>query len=631
MNALVLVTIQFVPFHKSFIYIFASPLFANAIAILAFVHGLRHKHPHAYYLVYGAAPGVAGNLYQMALLGFNLPLLSFQELGVPIGMTAFAISLSMAVGKETRLREEASARKIDQLNQDLRVHILNIEDIVAAKTAKIQSIMENIKQGIFTINRNLSIDPEHSAFLEQVLQVSRIDSDPVALLYQGTAGKQDEMDKIRSAILVVLGEPKVAFDLNQDAFPTEITRQLSPGETQILECEWSPILDTQGLIDRILVCIRDVTETRKLLMQTARQTENSQILSELLGIEPRLFHRFIEQATELVLHGQSYRRLIHAGRAPSLNEFLIPAHTLKGLARSLNLGMMTELIHRIEGELTGTEFPPSFVAFQNLVDRYRQMSESLHSSHHGQSLQKQIEMSTVLQNFRRLPPPVAPVEYAAWEAVKISLEALCLVSVDGFIEEAQAGARRLARDLHKPEPIFDVQREHLLLTPEQDITLRNVFLHLIRNAMDHGIEDPELRRSLGKNPVGHLTLKIKEDRDLIRIEFSDDGRGLLVDRLIESARAQGALASDAQPTQAEIADLMFLPGLSTAATMSDISGRGIGMFAVRKMMDDIGGSIAIVLARPAREALPFSFSIQLPKQLRPKLAQTAHPKVEQAS
>jgi len=141
--------------------------------------------------------------------------------------------------------------------------------------------------------------------------------------------------------------------------------------------------------------------------------------------------------------------------------------------------------------------------------------------------------------------------------------------------------------------------------------------------MDHGIETPEVRRLKGKNPVGRLELRIKDEQGSIMIEFCDDGQGLQVNRLLQGAIAQGLMDRGSQLARADIAELMFLPGLSTAETVSDISGRGIGMFAVRKMIEEIGGRITIVLVPSATESSPFVFRIELPRLSMPRLGQAA--------
>ncbi|HLG84611.1 MAG TPA: chemotaxis protein CheA [Bradyrhizobium sp.] len=120
-------------------------------------------------------------------------------------------------------------------------------------------------------------------------------------------------------------------------------------------------------------------------------------------------------------------------------------------------------------------------------------------------------------------------------------------------------------------------------------------LHVLRNAVDHGIETPEQRASAGKPAMGTIVLHGRREADTVRIEIEDDGGGIDVDRVRAVAAAHG-LASEqalAAMTEAEAVELIFAPGFSTAATVSDLSGRGVGMDSVRAAVERLGGTVTL--------------------------------------
>jgi len=117
--------------------------------------------------------------------------------------------------------------------------------------------------------------------------------------------------------------------------------------------------------------------------------------------------------------------------------------------------------------------------------------------------------------------------------------------------------------------------------------------HLIRNAVDHGIESPEERRAAGKDPEGTLTLSAEQKAGRIIIRIADDGRGIDRDRVLAKAVANGLVAPDAQLSDDDINQLIFAPGFSTAAQVSNISGRGVGMDVVKQNVKELGGRITI--------------------------------------
>jgi two-component system chemotaxis sensor kinase CheA len=117
--------------------------------------------------------------------------------------------------------------------------------------------------------------------------------------------------------------------------------------------------------------------------------------------------------------------------------------------------------------------------------------------------------------------------------------------------------------------------------------------HLIRNAVDHGIEPPDERRAAGKDPEGTLTLSAEQKAGRIIIRIADDGRGINRERVLAKAIANGLVGPEAQLSDEEINLLIFAPGFSTAVEVSNISGRGVGMDVVKQNVKELGGRITI--------------------------------------
>jgi two-component system chemotaxis sensor kinase CheA len=151
----------------------------------------------------------------------------------------------------------------------------------------------------------------------------------------------------------------------------------------------------------------------------------------------------------------------------------------------------------------------------------------------------------------------------------------------------------IASDLGK-EVDFVIEGEVYL---NKDIVpkIQESLLHLIRNSIDHGLERSDVRRKMGKDPVGKITLASSEVQNQIQIIVSDDGSGLNPDKIVESAIKQRLItkAEADRLNPDEKLNLIFKPGFSTKDFSTDISGRGIGMDAVKECVDRIGGEIQI--------------------------------------
>lgn len=141
--------------------------------------------------------------------------------------------------------------------------------------------------------------------------------------------------------------------------------------------------------------------------------------------------------------------------------------------------------------------------------------------------------------------------------------------------------------------------------------LSDPLTHMIRNAVDHGLETTERRIEAGKSAEGVVTLSAAHRSGRVIIEVSDDGGGINRERVFEKAVEKGLISPDAQLSNSEIDNLLFLPGFSTAAAVSDLSGRGVGMDVVKRSIQALGGKI-LVSSEPGKGS---TFTISLPLTL----------------
>jgi two-component system chemotaxis sensor kinase CheA len=173
---------------------------------------------------------------------------------------------------------------------------------------------------------------------------------------------------------------------------------------------------------------------------------------------------------------------------------------------------------------------------------------------------------------------------------------------------------RLVRDLAAAtgkRVALAVQGEETELDKSVVERMADPLTHLVRNAIDHGIEPPEERIAAGKPAIGAITLRASHQGGSVVLEVSDDGRGLDNQRILAKARERGLVGENESPTGERISALIFEPGFSTAVNVSDISGRGVGMDVVKRSVESLSGAIAIA-SQPGRG---ITFRIQLPLTL----------------
>ena len=152
--------------------------------------------------------------------------------------------------------------------------------------------------------------------------------------------------------------------------------------------------------------------------------------------------------------------------------------------------------------------------------------------------------------------------------------------------------RDLSRDLGK-EVKLEMSGEDTELDKSVIEVLVDPLIHIVRNAMDHGIEMPEEREKAGKPRVGTISLNASHNGNLIVIRISDDGKGMSPQKMFENAVKKGLVSADAKLTEKQMLEYIFAPGFSTATKVTNLSGRGVGMDVVKKSLDKINGTVGI--------------------------------------
>lgn len=151
-------------------------------------------------------------------------------------------------------------------------------------------------------------------------------------------------------------------------------------------------------------------------------------------------------------------------------------------------------------------------------------------------------------------------------------------------------ARKRGRDMDLIITGAEIELDRAILDD-----LADPLMHILRNCIDHGLESPEERTAAGKSPKGKVQVSVRRARDRVVIEVEDDGRGMSAEKLKAAAQARGSITAEAaaRMTDREAFMLACLPGVSTAKDVSEISGRGVGMDAVKRVVENVGGTLEI--------------------------------------
>ncbi|WP_141732730.1 7TM diverse intracellular signaling domain-containing protein [Oligoflexus tunisiensis] len=545
--------------------------------------------------------------------------------------------LSVALGDKIKFEQLHAQHKIEHLNERLqeehkKIVSLNehLEARVEEQTRDIRSMLQNIRLGIFTVVDDGRIHKDYSAYLEQIFQKRGLEgAKAVEILLEGCDSDHDALSQVSSILQSTLGEPKFSFDLNEGSLIREIKKTGTDGSQQILELDWNPIVNRRDIIEKILVTVRDVTQLRDLQQVANVKKKELEFIAEIVPVAREHFSRFVNSAEKHIEENESLIAASSTKNMEALKIILINLHTIKGTARALGLKKLTEVVHGAEhyvGQLQAGQADWNKSRLQHDLDSvketfqyYRHVNDEILERGSSRS-SIELDMSkveAVLHEITELhKQPLSPDSRRLFQRIDFMLSKAFHQPAELVFTEIFAATQRLAKDLCKEPPKISIADHGIFLTREGADLLRNIFSHLIRNSMDHGIESREERLAAGKPSHGAIAVSLTERNDEVELCYHDDGRGLALQMIKEIALIRGMVDSTANLSQEELAHLIFLPGFSTSHSVNEISGRGVGMSAIKSYTENAGGTLVLKLL-PDQNGMgaayvPFNIIIRLP-------------------
>jgi chemosensory pili system protein ChpA (sensor histidine kinase/response regulator) len=305
-------------------------------------------------------------------------------------------------------------------------------------------------------------------------------------------------------------------------------------------------------------------------------------VAPLVRVRADIIDRLVNQAGEVSISRSRLEAQVDTARS-ALSELTANVSRLRSQLREIEMQAESQILSLMP-QSTDREFDPlEFDRFTRLQELTRMMAESVGDvASVQQSLARTVEdASTDLARQARLT-----------RDLQQDLMQVRMVPFASVSERLYQVARQAAKDVRK--------RVNLEISGGAVEIDRNVlekmaapFEHLLRNAIAHGIEAREQRRALGKDDIGELLLQVRQDGNEVVIRFSDDGQGLDLAQIRAKARSVGLLGMDSTISDADAMELVFQPGFSTAAEITALAGRGVGLDVVQAEVAALGGRVAI--------------------------------------
>ena len=562
------------------------------------------------------------NLY----MGIALGLMNLCFMGVLVFFIRNNVNMMAVIAEQNATLELRVAERTSQLRQ---------------KTNDIQAMLENMPQGVLTVLPGGVIHPEYSAYMETIFGTKDIAGKTLMdLVFTNTSLGSDALSTVEVAVGSVIGEDSMNYEFNSHLLVTEFDKTMPDGEVKSLELSWSPITDDNDTVEKLMLCVRDVTELKRLASEAGAQKRELEIIGEILGVSQEKFGEFIDSAKKFVAENKEILEKTPQKDMDAVGLLFRNMHTIKGNARTYGLLNMTNTVHETEQVYDELRKDPEKVWEQEsmlaqlaevdaLLDEYHKINDvKLGRKGPGRrgSVEKflMVEKDQVTRALELIKAAKAADAQAMANALHEVDQTLSLIGTEK-IDHVLAGILEsmpsLAKELGKEPPKISIEDHGIVVRTQIVGLLKNVFTHVFRNSMDHGLETADVREAAGKSAAGHIRLNLSIKDGRLQFKLGDDGRGLAVAKIRQKAIDNGLIPADGNTPPEEIAQLIFASGFSTAEKVTEVSGRGVGMDAVKGFLQREGGDVAIHFTdNTVADMRPFELVITLPEKFAAHLA-----------
>ncbi|MBF0351187.1 MAG: Hpt domain-containing protein [SAR324 cluster bacterium] len=528
---------------------------------------------------------------------------------------------------------------LEEMNDHLEELVLDRTAQLREKSNDILTMLQHLPEGVLTVMQDNKIHHEYSAYLETILGTKDIaDRDVMDVLFSNTNLGVDALASLDTVFGACLGEFELNFLMNSHLMIRELDKTLADGTTKHLELTWSPIVNEETEeIDKILICVRDITELRILQTAANLQKRELEIIGQILSVPQEKFQDFLESSRNFIMENEKIIRQTTRKDNEILQELFRNMHTIKGNARTYGLVHLTNIVHEAEQEYDDLrkhpdrEWKPELLLQQlasssRMLDEYALINEKkLGRKGPGrrgsadkflmiekERITKSIEL---LENVDSLEPLKL---IQALDRIRATLKILGTTPTREIVSDIVDSLPSLASELGKETPEVTINDHNIFIKNQATGLLKNAFMHIFRNSLDHGIETPAERLKHGKVSQGNIQLDVLIDHGQLLMHYHDDGRGLALSRIRQKALEQGMIFEGDELPLEDLANLIFQSGFSTAEKVTEVSGRGVGLDAVKKFFQKNKGDIMIELldtSQPDADFIPFQFTLQLPENL----------------
>lgn len=511
-------------------------------------------------------------------------------------------------------------RRLARFSKEIQAKNVLIESQHQQVTSALQQVatlLDNSGQGFLSFGKNLRIDSAYSRECQRIFQCEALDQSIETLLYPDDVERQRFLRKTLT----------LAMATTTDALRRDALFGLLPRLYHLNGCQYNAEYKLVAP-EKIMLILTDITDEMQLRERVAEERQRLEFIvnamenrNELLDMLHE-YQEFRTQTLPTLLMETSHADVLRS-------EISRRIHTFKSLFAQSKLPTMTHTLHALETRLSQLREQASPCTVSNIKQVLGQfdlgagleqdlalLREKLGDDYFTHDKDVRVTEATL----DHLEHELTSIEgcnsiTACLESRQRALNQIVqlrFVPLRGLLESHFRAAELLAQRMGKPIADIIYEGDTLLVDPKLFGPFCKSLVHVFRNAVDHGIEDADTRALRDKPELGHIRCKAYANNEQLTLVIDDDGRGLDAAAIQTTAVARGLLALEnaVAMAEADIFSLLFREGFSTSTSVSDISGRGIGLNAVYEELQKLRGQVT-VQSTPGQNTR-FTFTLPYP-------------------
>lgn len=473
--------------------------------------------------------------------------------------------------------EVKSSDEFGSLASSFNIMLDNIEE----KTDSMSSLLSTIPFALFYFDEQGKISNERSLSTDKIFP-NFAESKTLGEFFHTFNGEASQLETIMSAMF------KNLMPFNSSAFLLpQILILKDKGADRIVQLSYRPKRDQKKQLEKVIVLGEDITEKEKAKRKSNELTERVERISKVSS-DMQGFSEFLPTVKNLLSHNCA---AIELNRIDEFVNIKRDLHSIKGLLGIYSFTTVAQMVHELENKFSVKVEAFDEETIRRIKDIVREFSVQ------SEDLIKLLALNTE-NNFHvydqkkinQLRDLALKMDSEKFKKIFDDLERF---PVEKVFAKYSTYAESLVKKL-EDKKISVVFGESDEVSYDEIQRLDAILIHVLNNSIDHGIESSSERALLHKNEMGTVRISClrNEDNSLL-IRVSDDGKGIDGEYLLQKAIKTGLLGSNVELTDEDKTNLIFKSGLSSRAETSIVSGRGIGMDAVKAQIESIGGSIRL--------------------------------------